>query len=103
MQRNKSIILCLFLDRNAGRRDLPQAKASKMSCGELLPMVSTVARPRNAASHREAGQKESRFPVGCEVSLDAECSVTWVERRWGGRARAMLRICKLMQKEINDV
>lgn len=103
MQRNKSIILCLFSDRNAGRRDLPQAKASKMSCGELLPMVSTVARPRNAASHRGAGQKESRFPVGCEVSLDAECLVTWVERRWGGRARAMLRICKLMQKEINDV
>lgn len=46
---------------SAQQEENAQTKASKTKCDLLLPMVSTAARPRDAASHCGAAERNKGF------------------------------------------
>lgn len=87
---------------SAKQEENAEAKVSKTNFHALLPMASTAAGLRDAASHGGVGGKETKVSWGLKsFTCCRECSVTWLERRWreGG---PMLLVCKLPRKEIND-
>lgn len=58
-----------FSDRNDGGCYSPQAKVSKTNCRALLPMASTAASLRDAASRCGVGGKEIKVSWGLKLDF----------------------------------